>query len=109
MAAALAVASLTTSTPAQAAEASGWRNVGQLQISSGPANGVSTFYISSDTGWGASSCPSATWAYFYSDRLNARDMYALVLWAKQMNKQVLVYGDCVSGGYMQIIQVNVYP
>ncbi|GAM96820.1 hypothetical protein U91I_00441 [alpha proteobacterium U9-1i] len=79
-----------------------------MQISSGPANGATTFYISSDTGWGATSCPSATWAYFLSTRANARDMYALAMWAKQMNKQVQVYGDCVSGGYMEIVQVAVY-
>ncbi len=85
-------------------EASALRSIGMLQLSTAS---TSTFYISTDSGWGASGCPSATWAYFYSDLPNAKELFALLMFAKQMGKQVQLVGNCTSSSYFRIFQVNV--
>lgn len=93
--------------PACASEASAVRTINIVELATGDTGLLSTFYVSTDTGWGASGCPSAPWAYFYSDRTNAKELFALLLWAKQLGKQVQLVGTCTSADYFNLVQVAV--
>jgi hypothetical protein len=91
---------------AQTVQATATRTVEMLELST-QDTGASTYYLSHAAGWGAASCAGATWAYFYSDRNNARELFALLMFAKQMGKQVQLVGTCTSLSYFQVIQVLV--
>ncbi len=91
---------------ALAEEATAVRTIGMLELTSG-GTGTSTFYVSSDIGWGAASCAGANWAYFYSNINNAKELFALLMYAKQMGKQVQLVGTCTSLDYFQLVQVVV--
>jgi hypothetical protein len=94
--------------PAFADEASAIRTIGLLELYSGATTAYdSTFYAETDTGWGAASCPGATWAYFYSSRANAKEMFALLMYAKQLGKQVQLVGTCASSSYFVVVEVMV--
>jgi hypothetical protein len=93
---------------AQTLENTATRSNEMLEVNSGaPPSGLTTFYVSTAAppGWGASSCSGAHWGYFYSDRTNAKEMFALLMLAKQMGKQVQLVGTCSSADYFNVIQV----
>lgn len=93
--------------PAFADEATALRSINLVEMTNVPTSSVVTYYAQSAVGWGAASCPSATWAYMYGDRLGAKESFALLLWAKQMGKQVQLVGTCASPGYFIITVVIV--
>ncbi len=96
-----AVLFAAASPPALAAEGTGSKPVEAVQVTTDGAT-VATYYFYTSTGWGAAGCPGAQWAYIYSDRIGARELLALVMQARQINKTVHFVGDCAGPAYFQV-------
>lgn len=104
IAAAAAYAIAISPLSAQTVEAGVVQNVGRYDVNLGPAGSVATYYFyTTTTGWGAASCPNAYWAYYYSDKVGAKDLFSLIMQAKQMGKQLYIWGTCNGTAYFQIV------
>jgi hypothetical protein len=92
--------------PAWALEGTSAKLVDGMQVSTSSV-GVATYYFFSSTGWGAAGCPGAQWAYIYSDRIGSRELLALVMQARQINKTVVLTGNCAGPAYFQVQEAQV--
>lgn len=97
---------------AHADVATGARLIGRIDILTPPPPAtVTTYYFYTTIGnWGATGCTSNYVAYFNSDFAGAKEALASIMLAKQMAKNVMLIGVCVSGGvYFQVSQVIIDP
>lgn len=82
-----------------------------FQIEARPT--VATYYVKSDSGWGAPGCPSAQWAYIWSDRQGGKEVYNSALLAREFGRNVRFYGVCdvsstsgVPSNYFRIVMIG---
>jgi hypothetical protein len=52
------------------------------------------YYIHVPTGWGAPSCPGATYVTFPADAQGAKELLALAMLARTLNAYINVLGEC---------------
>ncbi|WP_155838373.1 hypothetical protein [Hyphomonas beringensis] len=69
-------------------------------------DGLAIYYFHVQSGWGAASCPSATWARIQSDAIGSGAVLSLLMQARAMGVQVTVEGQCASPGFFTISKAS---
>lgn len=97
------MASLSVS--AFSAEVTAFRNIAAVQIS---ASGT-VYFVAKPAGWGAPSCPNATYAHYNkASNIAAEEFLSLALTAKAAGYLVAFNGDCsADGNYVSVNYIKV--
>ena len=101
-------AALAVFSGSASAEYTGYNYAHGVLIYMAAPGSVATYYFTNNIGWGAPGCPNAGYAYFYSDRVGAKEMFAQVMQLRQLGKRMYFGGTCNGTSYFQVTDIASY-